>query len=108
MVGDGEDGIGVGGEFGVAAGVEGLSGGDEAGGVEGVAAHGAADRVGDEGFDVALEVGAADGDLIVGNFGGEFGLEAVGVDPVAVVLFFELFDCLECSFGLLFPLAKTI
>ena len=50
-----------------------------------------------------MEVGAADGDLIVGDFGGEFGLEAVGVDPVAVVLFFELFEFLEGYFGLLLP-----
>ena len=72
LVGDGNDGVGISGELLVLAGVEGLPCVDEAGFVEGVAPHHAAHSVGDEGFDVALEVGAANGDLVVGDFGGEF------------------------------------
>ena len=103
LVGDGEDGVLVGGEGGVALRVEGLSGVDESGGVEGVAAHHAADGVGDEGADVSVEICAADGDLVVGDFGGEFGLESVGFDPVAVVFFFELFELLEGTIALGLP-----
>ena len=88
LVGDGENGVGVGGECGVAAGVEELPCVDETRFIQGVAAHHAADGVGDEGFDVAFEVGAANGDLLIRDFGGEFVLQAVGIDPVAVVFFF--------------------
>lgn len=108
LVGDGEDGVGIGGEGGVACGVEALSGVDQARGVEGVAAHHAADGVGDEGADVAIEFCAADGDLVVGDFGGEFGLESVGFDPVAVVFFFELFELLEGAIGLFLPMGEGL
>ena len=37
--------------------------------VEAVAAHHAADGVGDQAFDVFFTVGAVEGDLVVGNFG---------------------------------------
>ena len=41
--------------------------------------------------------------MVVGDFGGEFGLESVGFDPVAVVFFFELFELLEGAIALVFP-----
>ena len=63
--------------------------------VETVAAHHAADGVGEEAFDVFFTVRAVERDLVVRNFGREFVLQAVGVYEEAVVLFFQLLHALE-------------
>ena len=82
----------VGGEGLVLAGVEAdvaAVGVDQPRLVEAVAAHHAADGVGDQPLDVLFTVGAVEGDLVVGNFGRKFVLQAVGVDEEAVILFLE-------------------
>jgi hypothetical protein len=55
---------------------------DQAGLVEAVAAHHAADGVGDQALAVFFAVGAGQGDLGFGDFGGEFVLEAVGSSDI--------------------------
>ena len=72
---DRDDAVRVGGEGLVLAGVEAdvaALGVDEPRLVEAVAAHRAADGVGDQPLDVFFTVGAVEGDLVVGDFGGEF------------------------------------
>ena len=63
---------------------------DEAGLVQAVAAHHAAHGVGEEGGHVLAPVGPRQGDLLLRDLGGELVLEAVGLDPEAVVLGLEL------------------
>jgi hypothetical protein len=80
FVGDGDDAVGICGESGVAARLEAdvaRVGIDQAGLVEAVAAHHAADGVGDQALAVFFAVGAGQGDLGFGNFGGEFVLESM-------------------------------
>ena len=62
---------------------------DQARFVEAVAAHHAADGVGDQPLDVFFAVGAVERDLVIWDFGREFVLQAVGVDEEAVVRFFQ-------------------
>ena len=108
-VGERDDAVVVGREGGVAAGVEALVaavGVDEARLVQAVAAHHAADGVGDQllhgvlaeagplllfGELAAVAVGGVhrEGDLLDGDVGGELVRQAVGVDEEAVVLLFE-------------------
>ena len=87
-----DDAVVVGGEGLVLAGVEALVaavGVDQPRLVEAVAAHHAADGVGEQPLDVFFTVGAVEGDLVVGDFGGKFVLQAVGFDKEAVVLLFQ-------------------
>ena len=75
---DRDDAVRVGGEGLVLAGVEAdvaAVGVDQPRLVEAVAAHHAADGVGEQPLDVLFPVGAVEGDLVVGNFGGKFALE---------------------------------
>ena len=51
---------------------------DQAGFVEAVAAHHAADGVGKQALAVLFAVGAGEGDLIFGDFGEKFVIESVG------------------------------
>ena len=46
-------------------------------------------------FDVFFAVRTVERDLVVGNFGREFVLQAVGVYEKTVVLFFQLLHALE-------------
>ena len=109
VVEQGQDAVVVGREGGVLAGVEALVpavGVDEARRVQAVAAHHAADGVGDQllhgvlaeagplllfGELAAVAVGGVhrEGDLLDGDVGGELVRQAVGVDEEAVVLLFE-------------------
>ena len=87
-----DDAVVVGGEGLVLAGVEALVaavGIDQPRLVEAVAAHHAADGVGDQPLDVLFPVGAVERDLVVGDFGRKFVLQAVGFDEEAVVLFLQ-------------------
>ena len=80
---DRDDAVRVGGEGPVLAGVEAdvaAVGVDEPRLVEAVAAHRAADGVGDQPLDVLFTVGAVEGDLVVGDFGRKLVLKAVGFD----------------------------
>ena len=63
---------------------------DEAGVVEGIAAHHAADGIGEEGGHVAAGLGAGEGDLLLGHFGLQLAVEAVGGDEEPVVLRLQL------------------
>lgn len=58
--------------------------------VEAVAAHQAGEGVGDQSLDVLCAVGPVERDLVVGDGGGQFVLQAVGVDEQPVVLFSQL------------------
>ena len=59
---------------------------DEAGVVERIAAHHAADGIGEEGGHVSAGISTGEGDLLLGHFGLQFVLRAVGVDEEPVVL----------------------
>ena len=61
--------------------------------VEAVAAHHAADGVGDQPLDVFFPVGTVERDLVVGDFGREFVLQAVGFDEEAVVFSLRVASC---------------
>ena len=92
-----DDAVVVGPEGLVLAGIEALVaavGVDQPRLVEAVAAHHAADGVGEQPLDVLFTVGAVEGDLVVGDFRREFVLQAVGFDEEAIVL---LFKCLQSA-----------
>ena len=58
--------------------------------VGGIAAHHAADGIGEEGGHVAAGLGAGEGDLRLGHFGLQLAVEAVGGDEEPVVLRLQL------------------
>ena len=58
--------------------------------VERIAAHHAADGIGEERGHVAAGVGAGEGDLLLGHFGLQLAVEAVGGDEEPVVLRLQL------------------
>jgi hypothetical protein len=89
-----DDAVVIGPKGPVLAGVESLVaavGVDQARFVEAVAAHHAANGVGKQPLDVLLPVGPVERDLVIRDFGGEFVLQAIGIDEEAVVLLFEFF-----------------
>ena len=93
-----DDAVVVGPEGLVLAGVEALVaavGVDQPRLVEAVAAHHAADGVGEQPLDVFFTVGAVEGDLVVGDFGRKLVLQAVGFDEEAVVLLLEFLHAMD-------------
>jgi hypothetical protein len=77
VIGNGDDAVGICGKGGVAARLEAdvaRVGVDQAGLVEAVAAHHAADGVGDQALAVFFAVGAGQGDLFVRNVRTQFPL----------------------------------
>src|SRR5215510_7054193 len=95
-----DDAVVIGLEGLVLAGVETLvaaMGVDQPRLVEAVPAHHAADGVGEQPLDVFFPVGPIEGDLLIGDFGREFVLQAVGFNEEAVVLLFELLHASESS-----------
>ena len=88
----GDDAIVVSREGWILAGIEALVAAmrvNQTRSVEAVATHHAANGVGDEAFDVFFTVRTVKGDLVVGDFGGEFVLQAIGVDEEPVVILFK-------------------
>ena len=57
---------------------------------EGIPSHHAADGIGEEGGHVLASVGAGEGDLLLGHFGLQLAVEAVGGDEEPVVLRLQL------------------
>ena len=112
----GDDAVLVGdeGEFGqwlahffqkLTQGVAGV-GEDEAGVVGGIAAHHAADGIGEEGGHVAAGVGAGEGDLCLGHFGLQLAVETVGGDEEPVVLRLQLLHPADGGGALRLPLRQ--
>jgi hypothetical protein len=126
--GDRDDAVGIGGKAAIAAGVEAFVAGmglDQARFVQAVAAHHAADGVGDEFFDrvfakasgqfVVGEFGAVavfgvdgEGDLFVRYVRGQFALQAIGFDEQAVVFFFEFLHALGLLVALVAPVDEGL
>ena len=76
---------------------------NKAGLIKRIAAKDAAHGVGDQAADVAGEVGAADGDVLILNFGGQLVLQAVDVDEDAVEFFLIGFELGKAVIALALP-----
>lgn len=71
--------------------------------IERIAAKDAAHGVGDQAADVAAKVCAADGDVLILDFGGQFVLQAVDVDKDAVEFFLIGFELGKAVIALALP-----
>ena len=77
-------------------------------GVQRVAAKHTANGVGQKALDVPLQVGFADGHILVLHLRGQLVLQAVDIDEDTIQLFLVGFELVEAVIALSFPLSKSI
>lgn len=103
FIGDGDDVVGIGGESVVLVGVPVAAGVGKAGLIERIAAKDAAHGVGDQAADVAAKVCAANGDVLILDFGGQSSCKSVDVDEDAVEFFLIGFELGKAVIALALP-----
>ena len=81
----------------------GLPGEDEPRHIEGIPPEHTADGVGDEAADIASEIGAAHGDVLILDLGGQLVLQTVDVDEDAVQFLLVGFELVEALLALTLP-----